>query len=66
MAFDGASVYNTGDFITPLGRAVVNKEIANKLMEENKVFKFPVNAHNKEHNLEVQIPLFSTIIPGYL
>ncbi len=57
MAFDGASIYNIGDFITPLGKAEVNREIANKLKNENKVFDFPVTAHNQEHSLEVQIPL---------
>jgi AmmeMemoRadiSam system protein B/AmmeMemoRadiSam system protein A len=56
MAFAGASPYYTGDFITPLGRAVVNKEIANKL-RENKLFSFPVDAHKQEHSLEVQVPL---------
>ena len=56
MAFGGASPYNTGDFITPLGRAVVNREIANKL-RENKLFSFPVDAHKQEHSLEVQVPL---------
>lgn len=57
MAFDGASVYNTGDFITPLGKALINKEITTQLKAENKVFNFPVNAHLQEHSLEVQIPL---------
>ena len=57
MAFEGASVYYAGDYITPLGKAVVNREIANKLRAGNKVFNFPVNAHNQEHSLEVQIPL---------
>ncbi len=57
MAFDGASVYNTGDFITPLGKAIVNREVANKLKSENRVFDFPVTAHLQEHSLEVQIPL---------
>jgi hypothetical protein len=57
MAFDGASVYNTGDFITPLGRAVVNMELATRLKTENKVFNFPVTAHSQEHSIEVQIPL---------
>lgn len=57
MAFDGASVYNIGDFITPLGKAEVNKDIASKLKNENKVFNFPVTAHLREHSLEVQIPL---------
>ena len=56
MAFEGASVYNTGDFITPLGRVTVNKEIANNLKKE-KLFDFPVNAHSQEHSLEVQMPL---------
>ncbi len=56
MTFAGASPYDTGDFITPLGRAVVNREIANKL-RENKLFSFPVDAHKQEHSLEVQVPL---------
>jgi hypothetical protein len=56
MAFDGASVYNTGDFITPLGKIKVNQEIANKLKNENPLFRFPVDAHMQEHSLEVQIP----------
>ena len=56
MAFEGASVYGNGDFVTPLGRVTVNKEIANKLKAE-KLFSFPVSAHLQEHSLEVQLPL---------
>jgi len=56
MAFDGASVYNIGDFITPFGKVKVNKEIGDKL-KSYKVFNFPVDAHKQEHSLEVQIPL---------
>lgn len=55
MAFEGASVYNTGDFITPLGKVTVNKEIANILKNE-KLFNYPTNAHFQEHSLEVQLP----------
>jgi MEMO1 family protein len=56
MYFDGASVYNTGDYITPLGKVKVNREIANNLILKNKVFAFPTDAHLKEHSIEVQIP----------
>jgi hypothetical protein len=56
MSFDGASVYNTGDYITPLGRMTVNREIAEKLMNENKVFNFPATSHLHEHSIEVQLP----------
>jgi len=55
MAFEGASVYNTGDFVTPLGKLTVNKDIANTLKKEG-LFNFPVNAHLQEHSLEVQMP----------
>ena len=56
MLFDGASVYNTGDYITPLGKVKVNTEIARKLINENKVFNFPTKAHLEEHTIEVQLP----------
>lgn len=56
MYFDGASVYNSGDYITPLGKATVNKEIADKIKASDKVFDFPVDAHLKEHSIENQIP----------
>lgn len=70
MSFDGASVYNTGDYITPLGKMTVNTEVANKLIKENKVFNHPVTAHIQEHSIEVQVPFIqyhfrqpSTIVP---
>jgi MEMO1 family protein len=56
MYFDGASVYSTGNYITPLGKAEVNREIANKLIHDNRVFNFPTTAHLQEHSIEVQVP----------
>jgi len=70
MYFDGASVYSTGDYITPLGKVKVNREIANDLILKNKVFAFPTDAHLKEHSIEVQLPFIQyyfkaqpTIVP---
>ncbi|MGD0582162.1 MAG: AmmeMemoRadiSam system protein B [Bacteroidales bacterium] len=63
MAFDGASIYSSGDFITPLGKIKVNKEIALRLKNENKVFSFPETAHMGEHSLEVQIPFIQYYFP---
>lgn len=57
IAFDGASVYNSGDYITPMGKMPVNREIGEKLKSDNKVFAFPENPHLKEHSIEVQLPL---------
>lgn len=55
-SFDGASVFNTGDYITPLGKAEVNLEIAAILTEKNKEFRFTTESHIREHSIEVQIP----------
>jgi MEMO1 family protein len=70
MSFNGASVYNRGDYITPLGSIKVNTVIANKLKESFKCFNYPVTAHSQEHSIEVQIPFIqfyfrnkSSIVP---
>ena len=39
-----------------MGKVIVNREIADKLIRENKVFSFPADSHIKEHSLEVQLP----------
>jgi MEMO1 family protein len=57
MAFDGASAYSSGDYITPLGKVTVNREISARLTKENKVFNFPTTSHINEHSIEVQLPL---------
>ncbi|MFC2152486.1 AmmeMemoRadiSam system protein B [Bacteroidota bacterium] len=56
VLFNGASIYNQGDYITPLGKIKVNQELANKLIEENKLFVYNPEAHASEHSLEVQLP----------
>lgn len=54
--FKGASVYAAGNYITPLGEAKVNREIAAQLIETGKNISFNPKAHDREHSIEVQIP----------
>lgn len=54
--FSGASIYNIGDYITPLGKVKVNRELATKLINENDIFTYNPDAHSAEHSLEVQLP----------
>jgi len=56
MSFDGASIYNKGDYITPLGKVKVNLDLANQLLKDNPVFTAKSDAHTSEHSLEVQLP----------
>jgi len=55
-SFMGASIYNKGDYITPLGTVPVNIELANDLIKSDPVFSFNPDADRTEHSVEVQVP----------
>jgi AmmeMemoRadiSam system protein A/AmmeMemoRadiSam system protein B len=70
MSFEGASIYSSGNYITPLGKVQVNLGLAKKLVTENPVFNTSKEPHAHEHSLEVQLPFLQyhldnefTIIP---
>ena len=56
VMFKGASIYNKGDYVTPLGKVKVNRKLADKLIDENEIFVFNPDAHSAEHSLEIQLP----------
>lgn len=53
---NGASIYNKGNYRTPLGIVEVDLDLANQLIDNNRIFKFNEAAHNREHSIEVQLP----------
>jgi len=55
-SFMGASIYNIGDYVTPLGKVPVNIQLANELIKSNPVFSYVYDADLNEHSLEVQVP----------
>lgn len=55
-AFEGASVYTQGDYITPLGKVEVDQEVARHLVESSSVVSDDPSPHKEEHSLEVQLP----------
>ncbi|MFC2098299.1 AmmeMemoRadiSam system protein B [Bacteroidota bacterium] len=56
FSFNGAAIFSSENFETPLGEVPVNHELARKLRKENKVFVDHDAAHMAEHSLEVQLP----------
>jgi hypothetical protein len=56
VGFEGAAVYNRGNFITPLGTVHVNTKLANDLIKRYDFFSGRTDAHQLEHSIEVQIP----------
>ncbi|MFH1551815.1 MAG: AmmeMemoRadiSam system protein B [bacterium] len=61
--FDGVSVWNAGNFKTPLGEIAIDEDFADKLINSNPKIIFKESAHLKEHSLEVQLPFLQRILP---
>lgn len=57
VAHKGASIYYKGDYISPLGKVKVNRQLAEKLVNDHSIFNFYNDAHAQEHSLEIQLPL---------
>lgn len=55
--FEGASIYNLGNYETPLGEIEVNLDLCNELISNNDIFNYNSAAHKTEHSIEVQLPL---------
>lgn len=60
-SFPGASIYHRGDYITPLGKVKVNREIANRLTTNNDHISYFREAHEGEHSNEVQLPFIQSL-----
>ncbi|MFO7890575.1 MAG: AmmeMemoRadiSam system protein B [bacterium] len=60
----GASIGNWSGYKTPLGLALIDTVIANKLRSECSLIHCINDAHNNEHSLEVQVPFLQTVLPG--
>jgi len=56
VLLNGASIYNKGDYKTPLGIIPVDVELANRLIDKNQLIKYTPGAHTEEHSIDVQLP----------
>ena len=50
------SVFNEGEWITPLGNVEVDKEFADSIIEFSDIASADFTAHIREHSIEVQLP----------
>lgn len=65
--FDGAAVYASGAWETPLGAVPVDQELARKLIASDSaaIHDLP-KAHAEEHSLEIQLPFLQVVLdPGF-
>jgi len=62
VGFEGASIYASGDFVTPLGTVKVNRQLADSLVRAHAFFSRREDAHRDEHSVEVQIPFLQYLL----
>lgn len=67
--FNGASVFNGDAYVTPLGNAMVDKELARLIAESNDGVYLSSNGHTTdesdgENSIETQIPFLQTVLPN--
>jgi len=55
-SFNGAAVYCTGNYKTPLGEIKVDTQLTKDLLKLSELFIEHNEAHESEHSLEVQLP----------
>jgi len=55
-SFNGAAVFTTGNYKTPLGELKVDTQLAGDLVKSSELFIEHVDAHENEHSIEVQLP----------
>jgi AmmeMemoRadiSam system protein B len=63
-AFDGVAVHAHGAWETPLGRAAIDEEIAQALLDADGVVFDDPGVHRDEHSLEMQMPFLQRLVSG--
>ena len=63
-AFDGVALHARGAWETPLGRAPIDEELAQALLDADPVVFDDPDVHREEHSLEMQMPFLQRLVPG--
>jgi AmmeMemoRadiSam system protein B len=61
--FEGVSVFARGAFETPLGRVRIDEELAEAIRARHRRAHFMIEAHHREHSLEMQLPFLQVLAP---
>jgi len=57
------ALYEAGNWITPLGEAAIDEELADQVLAERTTVS-DIQAHSSEHSIEVQVPFIQHLFAG--
>jgi len=63
--FEGISIWDRGEWETPLGKVKIDEDLAKKILKESKRFFVRDSAHLFEHSLEVQLPFLQKVLKNF-
>ncbi|MFA4981747.1 MAG: AmmeMemoRadiSam system protein B [Candidatus Omnitrophota bacterium] len=63
-SFNGISIYERGNFRTPLGDIQIDEELARDIAAKNKSMRFYPEAFSEENSIEMQIPFIQAAFKG--
>ena len=63
-AFDGVALHARGAWETPLGRAPIDEELSQALLDADPIVFDDPDVHRDEHSLEMQMPFLQRLVPG--
>jgi AmmeMemoRadiSam system protein B len=63
VPFEGCAVYARGAFVTPLGQAPIDEDLAAALLEPGAGVVDSPQPHRDEHSLEMQLPFLQHLVP---
>jgi hypothetical protein len=64
-SFDGASIWPTGAWRTPLGDVPIDAALAQRILDAGpQIFTTDRSIHLDEHSLEVEVPFIQRVLPG--
>ena len=62
--FDGVALQARGAWETPLGRAPIDEELSQALLDADPIVFDDPDVHRDEHSLEMQMPFLQRLVPG--
>jgi MEMO1 family protein len=63
--FQGASVYRSGGYRTPLGIVPLDHELIESLLQQSSLFDYVPKAEAQEHSLEIQLPFLQVVLGDF-
>jgi AmmeMemoRadiSam system protein B len=63
-AFEGVAAHARGAWETPLGRAPIDEEVSQAILDADPVVFDDPGVHRDEHSLEMQMPFLQRLLPG--